>query len=313
MDSIQNTASNALIVSLSIKSPQFSAKDTTVSEAVTNHAGIEKSAARVWKSLFPKNEHMKAVGAAERELRNFHYLHTLPYMYDGQRILPTANLEAYMQGYRLLKRKFEDAAEKFVEVYPTLIEEAKLFLKDMFNEKDYPSQEAIATRFNVSIRRSPVPVGDTYFQLGVKAEDAETMRKELEADMQATFEAANKALWERTYSSLKSFVEQLSDPKKRIRPETIPAIKEMLSILPRMNMTGDKRLDELANGLLASLDGINYHVVKEDETAAIAARASTEAMCSAMGMFMGGGMSMPTPSEKAIGSPMEFFNHAKAA
>jgi len=303
-------AANAIIVSLSIQSPSFSAKDKTETEKLTSHVGIDKGAARVWKSLFPKNEQLKAVNAAERELRKFHYLNTLPYLHDGQRILPMQNLDKYMSGYRELKRKHEKAAEEFVQVYPALLEDARLFLKDMFVETDYPSQDYVRSRFSVSLKRSPLPVAETYFELGVKSEDAEEMRKELEADLQATFEAANRSLWERTYATLKNFVEQLSDPKKRIRPETIPAIKEMLSILPRINMTGDKRLDDMATALLSSLDELNYGSVRTDDTLAQTAKASTEAMCSAMGLLMGG---MPMVEEHSVtDSSLEFLN-AKAA
>lgn len=283
----ENIANNAVLVYLTIKKPSFSAKDNKASSEVTGAAGVDKHAARVWKSLFPRNPLIKAMNSAERELRIFHYLNTLPYMYDGQRFLPTANYDAYMEKFSGLKRKFEKAVEDFLGSYPSMLEEAKLFLKDLYVEDDYPSVEALRSKISVRLSTSPMPVASSYFELGVNTQDAQRMCKELEEELQATFEAANRSLWERTYFSLKKFVEQLADPKKKIRPETIPSVLEMIDVLPRMNITADPRLDEMAKELKASLESLNYDEVRSDAAVATEAMLRTQKVCSAMSALMG--------------------------
>ena len=81
-------------------------------------------------------------------------------------------------------------------------------------------------------------------------------------------------LWQRVYELVKPLADKLNDPKGIFRDSLVEKIHDLTNLLPKLNITGDKKLNDLTNeirqklcsrspGELRDLDGVRGRVAKD--------------------------------------------------
>lgn len=279
--------SKAVLVGLSVGLPAFNKRDVETSKWLAEQKGIKNPAmARAWKSLFEKNDYLDAITSIVRAARNFHYENTFAWLVDGPRILTTDNYMPYMDYMRVKKAEFYRAVPPFLDHLDLLKEEAAKSLNSMYNERDYPSRQLLERRFSMDIVRMPIPDA-TQIVADVGDAEREQIRADLEESMQEAFRNANRDLWERLYSTINRVSERLSKPKSA-REESLTSLREMLSLLERLNVTGDERLETLRKQTEARLNGMSLSDLKNDEAKRKVALEETDRIVAAMSAMMGG-------------------------
>lgn len=254
---------NCVLVTLNISNWDANRQDKRVSDAVADANGVtDKRLCRLRKSLLPKTEVMDRMFAVIRAARSFHYENTHAWMHDGPRILPRANFEAYMKQVRRFQADFETSVLDFLSQYNDIKADAHTVLGQLYNASDYPEVGALRVRFGFGVTVQPMPASESLLELGLEEGEAANLRAQLEADMADTFRKANKRLYDDLGERLGKLVAKLGDEKAYVMPETIDAVRKLADLMPRMNITGDARLDTLANTLTASLEGVSSESVK---------------------------------------------------
>ncbi|MCC5611006.1 hypothetical protein LC612_30715 [Nostoc sp. CHAB 5834] len=278
---------NCVLVTLTISVWDFNRQDNRVSADVAKANEVQdRRMCRLRKTLLPKNQVMDEMVAIIRAIRKFHYANTLAWMHDGPRMLPTANFTPYMDGIRDLKAQLEAKVLEFFDAYPTLAKTAEQSLGKLYDATDYPSVESLRKKYSMDVKVQPLPSAEGLLQLGLESEDAQAFRMKLQADMEDTFLKANQRMWNELYSRLAVLHERLSDEDATVRKGTIAAVQELTELLPRMNLTGDERLEALTLRLQSSLKGLSEESLKHDPSTRERVTTDTRKVFSVMQAFM---------------------------
>jgi hypothetical protein len=170
----------------------------------------------------------------------------------GDRILPSANFHEYSSKMRELKQTFRDEVNKFVENYDDFVNEAKERLNGMFAAADYPHREELPRRYSFNTFLDPLPRGND-FRVSLNDMEVEEIQQEIEERLKAGQQAAMKDLWSRLNKVVSCMVERLTDEKAVFRDSLIDNARDLVLLLPRLNITGDLSLEKSRREIEAQL------------------------------------------------------------
>lgn len=276
----------AVLVSLNVSIWTANKLDPEASKEVADQKKLKnKKMARVWKSLLPENSYFSAITGVAGKARKFHYANTFSWVQEGSRLLPTKNYDAYMDYMRQAKQEFDRAVEAFLKEYEQLQEVAKDALNSMFKKTDYPSAESLRSKFSFDTLVTPVPAAEM-FTAEVGSEEVERIREDIEKSVQEAFRAANRDLWERMYDTINKVQERLADPKGA-REQSLTSLRDMLSLLNRLNVSGDERLESLRKQAEDRLNSMSLKDFKSDTGKRAAAMQEAARIQEQMAAFLG--------------------------
>ena len=286
---IRNTL---LCVSFSISCWEARKQDKKATrEVATNHA-TDAKVGRYHKDLLPDAAEHEAILKIRNAWRVWHYDNTLPWGDDASRVLRSAAFLDYTQGYNAFKAQFDQACEDFYAAYPTLIAQAQLRLNTLFDARDYPDVSEVRRRFATRINTYPLPNANDFRVLdGITAEEAERLRAEAISGLEAQVTDAMKELWGRMHKVVAAVHERLAvpigAPGATFRDSLLENVRDLLEVLPRLNLTGDSDIARMA----VEMDGL-ARLEPDTLRASVDARAATAAkaakLAQQMAVFVGG-------------------------
>ena len=233
----------AVLVRFSDRVWQGGMVDRKVSKEVEETHKAKINTGHYWKRLVPKAA-IRPRANAGNAARNFHISNTLPWMDGGTRILPVANFEAYMAGIRKLMSAAQKEEKKLFADYSAWIDEAKRSHGSLFNPDHYPTLAELKTKFGIDIDVLPLPnVSD--WRVDLSTEQVKTMKAHAEEKMNDIHREGLVELYSRLDEMLEKANERLSDPEATFRDSLIKNIRELVELLPRMNISGDKHLEAI--------------------------------------------------------------------
>ena len=232
-----------MLVKLTITKWSARKHDKTVSKKVAADYGTAEDRGRYNKILIAQ-EHLKAISQAENAARTFHYQQTLPWKDDGARILPSANYLEYTAEIRRLKADFEKEVAAFMDAYPALVSQARYELNGLFNQADYPDPAKIGTKFTFEMEVDPLPCAED-FRVTLQGDEVNQIKSEIAARLKAAEQDAVNDLYNRLHSAVKHMMEKLQDKEGIFRDSLVTNIRDLCELIPRLNFTGDSRLEEL--------------------------------------------------------------------
>lgn len=258
-------ATHAMLATLNVSQWTARKHDKGVSaEVEAQHQA--KDAGRYNKLLVDKSalEPMDKVANAARQ---YHYKVTLPWGDNGDRLLPASLFMDYSDTMRQFKAEFETRVADFVRQYPSLVQAARQRLGTMYEPKDYPAN--VRDRFDFATSFSPVPTaGD--FRVELNAGHVDSIKRDIEQRMNARQTEAVKHCWERVRKVVGNMKERLSTEKGRFHDSLIENARELVDILPALNLTDDPELHQIAHDIrqiLVPPDRLRADVTLRAETA----------------------------------------------
>ena len=238
----------AMLVSLSISLWSGRKYDKDAShEVAANHNTDERRAGRFNKILVNPNN-LRAIAGIAGSARNYQNQVTLPWLSDGSRIIPVDIYLEYtskMSGYR---SSFDAAVSDLVKDYDALVNQARLDLNGLFKESDYPSKESIVNKHAFNVRVFNLPDAAD-FRVGLSNSELEATRKDIETNLNEATDAAVKDVFERVKMRMDHFVRRMNEIEdgKGLRDSMMENIKELSNIMPRLNITGNREIDDIAD------------------------------------------------------------------
>jgi hypothetical protein len=205
--------------------------------------------------------------------RTFHYKNTLPWSdVEGVRILPVGNFNAYQEGMAEFHNKHESALDKFVQNYPDVVNEAQYRLNGLFDPADFPPVNQIRSKFSWGISFDPVPdSGDFRVELGKDA--IAKIERDLESRLISNQHAAMLDLFQRVYDQAMHISERLANytgtREGCFRDSLIENAMSLSELLPRLNVTGDKKLAEIARRIDDELCQYAPDILRENDAARV--------------------------------------------
>lgn len=264
--------------------------DRKVSEEINTQHKTQSDAGRYNKHLFggrkasPSHSSVLALAGA---VRTAHYGQTLPWTDDGWRLLPTTNFFAYTDAIRKARVEFEVAVEKFLADYPKLCADAKVLLNAMYREKDYPTVEAMASKFSVGVEFAKVPSAGDFRVALPAAQIAQIERETVDRVARAT-EVAMADAWARLQTAVERVQAKLSDPDAIFRDSLIENVKEITEVLARLNVTNDPGLEKMRVKVANEIATLNPDWLRKDTVQRENAVKATNKILSQMADIYGG-------------------------
>lgn len=275
----------ALLVQLSIS--QWTArkydKKATEQVASANNAAVQSG--RYNKSLLPMNDFLANVHQKSTLIRKKYYANTLPWGIDGTQILPSANYLSFMTDFRKEKYEWQMVVNSFLSEYMRLKTHARVSLNTLYNEADYPSQDEVASKFNMDMSIMPVPDGD--FRVDVAEEELARITADVERRVVDASQNAMKEAWTRLHDRVKHMAEKLDDPKAVFRDTLVENTREICSVLTRLNFTDDPNLEAMRQEVEQSLTKHHPDALRNDPDLRRDKAAEAKAIMAKMGAFMG--------------------------
>lgn len=229
--------------------------DRQVTEEISEHHKADLKKAGRYNKRLVAAEFLADISAAHSYARKMHRLMTLPWDDDGTRILTTQMYMKYTGQMKECRLKAEAATAAFCtdEVQDKLRVEAKERLKNMYDEADYPSVDDLKSKFGFDVEIRPLPESAD-FRAKLNDDAVKAIIKDIERRSDERVEKAMRDVYDRVLDAVKHLAEKLreyvppkGDQKRQgiIRDSAVYNLYELAEILPSLNITGDKRLDEV--------------------------------------------------------------------
>lgn len=247
-----NTAlqDSAMLVSLNITAWSARKHDKKVSTEVEAKHGAH-DAGRFNKALI-KKEALEPINQVSSAARKHLYEKTLPWGENGERLLPSSLYLEFSSAMAAFRTDFEQRVWEFNKEYPKYKADAVSRLGSMYDASDYPDSAEIRDKFAFAVSVLPVPSADD-FRVNLNTEHVDAIKRDITRQMNARQLDAVKDCYSRVRAVVTAMSERLKDEKAIFRDSLIGNAKELLQILPALNLTNDADLSKIAQELEAIL------------------------------------------------------------
>lgn len=275
---IQN---RAMLVEMSITTWSAFKQDKQVSAEVDQAKGAKVATARVNKRLLAGFQQVDNIRKFVAEVWNTHYKYTSPWSDSGARLLTTASFFEYRPLLAQAEDRFWSLVDELCAVYPTLVSASAFQMGNLHNSNDYPTVAQVRNKFRFAYTFSPVPdTGD--WRIDAANEEVAKVRDELSAHYEGVLAqrvaGVTNDLWSRLHECLTHMSERLADAEvprdtkegpsyvRVFRDTLVTNALEMCTVLTRLNVTGDPKLEQARQQLEALIVGRSAKDLREDDT-----------------------------------------------
>lgn len=281
----KNLSEKAMLCAVHISVWHGYVTDEEISREVAKTHDTYRDAGNYRKRLLPRlcPEH-DAIRKAASDVRQLHWRYSMPWAEDAVRVLPATVFWEFTDKLRSSKEKFNEAVDTFLTAWPDIQRAAKVELKSLYNEAHYPVN--LRSRFGVCQQFMPLPSA-TDFRVDLGDNAADDIRKQIELDVRAQLADSTHELYERLFAGVKRASERLSDPEAKFKDSLITNLRDLCSLLPKLNVANDPQLNEAIKAVDADLARQVPETLREKghtrEQAAAKAREIEKRMAAIMG------------------------------
>ena len=266
---------DAMLVSLRISAWSGRLYDREASDHVAAHHDASSSAGRYNKRLLPKAA-LAVLNATMNETRIQHYAQSLPWDDKGSRLLTVANYEQYTGVMDALRERLVRQRARFIEDYDDYVEQARLDLGKLFRIEDYPSKDQLRDRFSIRYRITPVPDAG-HFIARLASDDTDRVKRDIESHIEEQLHDAVGDLYRRLAEAVERVSERLNEDDNGkplvFRDTMISNIRDLVDVVPRLNIFGDHRLAGLCEQVKDRIAGVEPDSLRPSRTFDPVARA----------------------------------------
>jgi hypothetical protein len=258
---MKNTKSkniNAVLTVLSISIFSNSRQDREITEDVKTRKALGRGAGKWVKYKLP-DQCLTPIRRFNGEVRALHYAYTAPWE-EGQRLLSGKASLKYQEHMAEFKTKFDALVDAFVKEYPAWIKQAKVMHGSTFEPSDYPTAALVKSQFHFGVEIFPMPKPE-HFNIEMK----ELYGSALVAITEKKIGEAVTDTWNRLMQPVFAMSEKLSSPDAIFRDTLVDNVKEMVALVPSLNLTDDPKLREAAKLIEAQLASLDPNDLRENK------------------------------------------------
>jgi hypothetical protein len=282
----------AVLVAVNISQWTARKLDRKVTEDTNRRHGAGKDAGRYNKLLIDA-DHLAELNSLVSKARALHYSMTRPWADEGPRILPNVLYAKFSDEFRVLKRDFNQAADRFAAAYPSYVRQRRQVLNSLFDPKDYPSADEIRAKFNLDLTVLPFPDAEDFRSdlddetvADIKAELAKTSKDVVANAMQHTATQIIETVGHMA-DKLKDYNAGSGDKKRKFFLDSlVDNVRELAELLPAFNLTEDPKLTAITKRIAKELcaeDAADLR--KNDEARASVAKSADDIVAEVSKLF----------------------------
>ena len=273
-----NLTHDAMLVGLRIAAWSGRLYDRQASTHVAVHHEASTAAGRYNKCLLPRTA-FAALSSTVSAARTAHYAQSLPWDDQGSRLLPVANYEQYTELMDGLRERMVRERARFIEDYEDNIDKARVDLGKLFRIEDYPSKEDLHGRFGLRYRIVPVPDAD-HFMAKLASDDTDRVKRDIESQIEERLHDAVGDLYRRLGEAVERVSDRLCEDDQGkplvFRDSMIGNIRDLVDIVPRLNIFGDETLAQLCSQVKDRIASVEPNALRPSKSFDPAARASVK-------------------------------------
>jgi hypothetical protein len=243
--------------------------DRKISRDVADQHGAHQGAGRYNKQLLRGADKLDELRTLAGQVRQYFYKITLPWSDEGFRLLPSNLYFDLMARMREFETGFEQGVESFLRVYPQYIEQVRPKLNGLFRQEDYPDVEKLRKKFGVKLEVLPIPSGAD-FRVQMSAEEQARVAREIDANVRQFLTRGTEDLWKRLREVVSHMVDRLNEPESRFHSTLVTNVFDLVELLPRLNVNGDRELDRFAEQARQRLCGFTAQDLKKHDLLRVA-------------------------------------------
>lgn len=267
-----NLQESSMLVSLVIRRWSQHTTDKEATMEVAAHHQSDVSMGNFRKRLLPRDALIRYTGVVN-SLRKEHYFLTLPWTDEGYRILSNKGYFEYRKRISALIEQGNQALEEFWPIYEAHKEEMKLRLNGLYKEEDYPSVEALKTKFGVDVRVKPLSSADQFRVKSLGSKEVAAIKAAIEDESKAAVETAIKSVYERLNEVITKAATRLKEYKLtadnkvegKFRDSLLSNITDLLDVIPALNITNDPKLGKFVEQVRQEITLHSPDVLRDDE------------------------------------------------
>lgn len=249
---------SALLVDVTISEWKARRRDHEITKEVETRHEV-KQAGNYNKALITSEE-LAPIRHAARAYYDFHRNNTLPWNDKGTRLLPAENIMDYLTGTSELQMKFESAVDAFIANYDFILTNARVRLNGLFRPGQYPKVQDLKYKFQIKSSMMNVPATD--FQLSLSDSQLEQLKQQAQLEIENRLAQAHAENWNRIKEQLHRMKTIFSTENSPIYASMYDNLSELIRVLPKLNITQDKAIDEICYelcGLVAPVEEVRKH------------------------------------------------------
>lgn len=252
----------AMLVKMTIKQWDPYARDDRATESVDVAFNTNGKSGNFNKKLLDRKI-LLPITTVLSEIRAEHNRMTMPWTYKGVSILPSSLFLEYTGKMRSLEPQLIDAVNNLGSQMPVHLANQRSVLGSLFNPDDYPSAEELTKAYGITHSFFPVP-STNHFVLDLEENEVLKIKQDLENNLKIASKEALSHLYSRVAKVVGAVHERLSDPENVFRACTFDNVRDLVEILPRLNVFEDENLNQICRDIKNNLLSVNPQVFREN-------------------------------------------------
>jgi hypothetical protein len=252
--------SKALMVRLTRKKLNRNKMDKTISVEVRDSKKVtDDSALRVNKSLFTKKS-VEDYMAIYTEASKYFYRVTSPWDDKGWRLLSIDIYEDFVKRFKGFTRDYRDKVITFIETVQAHVEDSRAMLGDAFDPDDYKfisgngsvDRQVLLDQFALEVDYNTVTNGND-LRVDLTEADRAVIADQINTQNKVKFAKVNESIIENLRDCILSIHDRLCDENNIFRDTLITNLEDLCDLIPKMNIAGDPKINEMAARAKAGL------------------------------------------------------------
>lgn len=281
----------AVLVAVKISAWTARKLDRQITDDTNQRFNASKDAGR-YNKLLIEAERLAEMTQLVSKARLLHYSLTRPWADEGARILPNALYSRFTDQFRVLKRDFNDAADRFCAGYPSFIEERKAALNGAFKASDYPKPSEIRSKFQLDLTVLPFPNAED-FRSDLDDDTVADIKREIEETSGKVIDDAMK----HTASQIVDLVGHMSTKLKEYKTgkpgerrffmdSLVENVRDLAELLPAFNLTNDPKLTSITERISKELCAEDAQALRDNDDARAAVAKSADDIVQEVSKFL---------------------------
>lgn len=286
----------ALLVSVNISMWSGTKLDREISKTLASSHGSDEKHLRANKTLID-SEPLKEMRKLSGQVRNGIVAKlTLPWN-EGERLVTTDVIDVFEDEMNGAIKEMERLKEEFRKDWHHAIARAQVVLGTAFSEDDYPEVDDVIEKIQMTYSFKPLPSGDNV-RVPLSQQKLDLIRSDIERDVSNRVNEAAQSIHERVTETVGHLAERLEaygevqdgDKVRKVSPfrdSTVDNVRELVEILPALNVTGDPRLSRAAEAMKERLANLNAGALRASPTYRQRVARDAKGIVEDLGGFMG--------------------------
>ena len=202
---------------------------------------------------------------------NYSVTYSLPDGIRGERILPKEMLDSWWKYMEKAQARGIDIINDLAPTMPHLDDRLRDRLQPIVYDQiknKIPTEKDILRKWRIGFKVKPIADSSSII-FKWESDCVDRMKKQVEENNKEILVHTHKAAYEKLYDVVSWFSDMTSQEKSSkigmFEDKSLEKLRDIAELMPRMNVTGDAVLNEIAKATMDRLSGFTISDLKDDE------------------------------------------------